>query len=302
MGYGLDDIIKTGASLFGGGGGGYGGLVSTGASLLGSYLSDENKQDAITEANRANIQQTNALQKQLLDRSDAGSTDALGGRTGQFIPGQGYTTTLSPIQQALLDRQLGLDTGLQNFASQRLNNTNPITRDRAQGMAQQNLNQVKNALLGPAMQDASTVDARTSAGTTNQGKTMQNFMQRIMPQLAPLASQTAGLDIFNKNQRAFDDNNLSRAMQARTGVKTGIPGATSSGEIANLNNASRVTPTSVTPDLTGSNTGNLIAGVGSAVGANNQALQATSDRDALLAAIAKQRSVGDQNTDAFTVG
>jgi hypothetical protein len=285
-------FLDTIGSLFGGNSN----LLSTGLNLAGSFLSDESKQDAVTEANRANIQQTNALQKQLLDRSDAGSTDALGNRLGEFVPGQGYTTTLGSTSQGQLDNQTGLDSLLQSLASRRIGNKNPITRDRAQGIAQQDFNQVKNALLGPAMQDAATVDARTSAGTTNQGKTVQNFMQRIMPQLASLGSASRGLDIFNKNQTSFDNNNLFAAMKARNGVKTAIPGATSSGEIANLNNASRVTPTSVTPDLTGSNTGNLIAGVGSAVGANNQALQATSDRDALLAAIADQRrTIGNQS-------
>ena len=278
--------------LFGGGSN----LLSTGLNLVGGLISDREGNDAVTDANRENIASTNALQKQLLDRSDAGSTDALGNRTGQFLgPEKGFTTTLGKTSEEQLGRQVNNDRLLQQLASNKLSNTNPITRDRAQGIAQQDFNQVKNALLGPAMADAATVDARTSAGTTNQGKTMQNFMQRIMPQLAPLASQSRGLDIFNKNQTNFDNNNLVSAIAANNATRNGIPGNTSSGEIANLNNASRVTPTSVVPNTNASNTGKLIAGVGSAIGANNQALQATSDRDALLAAIAKQRGVGNQN-------
>lgn len=217
------------------------------------------------KANQRTEAANQEFQNKLLARQDAGTVDPFGTRVGREGDGPLKTTLAGPVKEAA-------DIGAQNVLGQEtaklpaverggrllgeISNRLPAPReainlDQARGIVGADNDRIKNAILNPALDDASMLASRTRRGMSNQPALVSRFMERIAPQLQLGGEQKAmELEQWDRN-RLGSELNTAQALMMDPRFAPTIPGTSSIGEIAQAG-AMVPKPQPISPSYTGS--------------------------------------------------
>lgn len=285
--------------------GGIGAVLGGIGSLMGARSQDK--------ANRANEQANREFQQQMLQRQDAGTRDPFGTTVSREGGGPLTTTLSGPVKQAA---DIGAQNVLQqeqaklpavqaggNLLGQIAKNLppprQPVSLDQARGIVAQDDDAIKNAILNPAIQDASALALRTRAGMSNAPNLIRQFQERILPQIK-LGGETRAMDITDKDWARYASGiNQAEALMREPRYAPTIPGTSSIGEIAQAG-AMLPKPQPISPSYTGTmglmGAGNVLSQMQAAEDHRQAQAANTKFQQALL-----NRLVGDQpaNTGAW---
>ena len=234
-----------------------GAVVGGIGSLFGARSQDK--------ANRRTEQANLDFQNKLLSRQDAGTVDPFGTSVSREGDGPLKTSLVGPVKEAA-------DIGAQNVLGQEraklpaverggqllgeISNRLPAPReainlDQARGIVGADNDRIKNAILNPALDDASMLASRTRRGMSNQPALVSRFMERIAPQLQLGGEQKAmELEQWDRN-RLGSELNTAQALMMDPRFAPTIPGTSSVGEIAQAG-AMVPKPQPISPSYTGS--------------------------------------------------
>ena len=233
-----------------------GAVVGGIGSLFGASSQDK--------ANRRNEEANQAFQQQLLNRQDAGTEGWEGTTVKREEPGGPLKTSLvGPVKEAadfglqnirLQERSKlpGVEAGgrlIEDVATRLPPPLTPLTLNQARGIVGADNDRIKNAILNPALDDASMLASRTRRGMSNQPALVSRFMERIAPQLQLGGEQKAmELEQWDRN-RLGSELNTAQALMMDPRFAPTIPGTSSIGEIAQAG-AMVPKPQSISPSYT----------------------------------------------------
>ena len=281
--------------------GNIGQLASGIGSIFGAFSTDK--------ANKQNFRAQEQARQDAIANVNAGTVDPFGttvGRPGGTGTPQ-KTEVFGPVKEAtdigaqnVLAQEKGkmplVDAGA-NLRGQIAQNLpplrTPLNLNQAKGIIDADNDRIKNAILNPAIQDATALAQRTRSGMSNAPNLIRQFQERILPQIQ-LGGEKEALALADKDwdRYATTGLNTAKSMSLDPRYAPVIPGTESIGSIAQANAMlpkPAVAQPSYGPASIGMGIGNVLQGM--QADADYRTAQAANNKfqEALLS-----RLVGDQ--------
>ena len=224
--------------------GNIGQLASGIGSIFGAFSTDK--------ANKQNFRAQEQARQDAIANVNAGTVDPFGttvGRPGGTGTPQ-KTEVFGPVKEAtdigaqnVLAQEKGkmplVDAGA-NLRGQIAQNLpplrTPLNLNQAKGIIDADNDRIKNAILNPAIQDATALAQRTRSGMSNAPNLIRQFQERILPQIQ-LGGEKEALDLADKDWDRFATTglNTAKSMSLDPRFAPVIPGTESIGSIAQAN-------------------------------------------------------------------
>ena len=224
--------------------GNIGQLASGIGSIFGAFSTDK--------ANKQNFRAQEQARQDAIANVNAGTVDPFGttvGRPGGTGTPQ-KTEVFGPVKEAtdigaqnVLAQEKGkmplVDAGA-NLRGQIAQNLpplrTPLNLNQAKGIIDADNDRIKNAILNPAIQDATALAQRTRSGMSNAPNLIRQFQERILPQIQ-LGGEKEALALADKDwdRYATTGLNTAKSMSLDPRYAPVIPGTESIGSIAQAN-------------------------------------------------------------------